>query len=166
MTSDGSANSHYIDDLQSRDNQGWKTLDLYDEEDQNGRYIRSNPDLDEQGYMGELLVENDKSTATKAEDTESGYSFDSITSKGQMEQFEDRNDDVLRPEQVQKLNWENIEKGLLTELNLLREQRHSKEVKGSREHEETEGNEGKNSEIQLGNYNELDRDGLMAWYFW
>lgn len=154
MTSDGgSATSRYVQDLQSRDNQGWKTVDLYDKEDPNGRYIRSNLDLDTQGYMGELLVESDKSTVTKAvlfKDTESVYSFDSAISKGEVEQFGDRN-----------------EESLLTEIYQLREQRDSKEVKENSGHEEKEGNGRKlNSEVQLGNYEELDRDGLMTWYLW
>lgn len=133
MTSNGgSATAHYHYDLQSRDNHGWTTVDLYDKEDENGRYIKGITDLEKQGYMGELLVENDKSTVTKAvllKDAESGYLFDSVISKGEMEEFEDGNDDVSQPEQVQKLNWKNNEKSL-TEINQLREQIDSKEVKG------------------------------------
>lgn len=63
MTGDGgSTTSQYIDGLQSRYNQGWKTVDLYDKEDHNDGYIGSSLDLDE--HMGEWLVENDKPSRT------------------------------------------------------------------------------------------------------
>lgn len=133
LTSEGaSATSHDMDGLQVRDKHGWTTVDLYDEEDQSARYIRS--DLD---HMGELLEKNDKSTVTKAalfKDAESGYSFGGVISQGEVEPFQDRDDDVSQPEKAQKLNWKNIEKSLLMEINQLREQRDSKEVKESGEH--------------------------------
>lgn len=165
MTSEGAfASSHDMDGLQVPDKQGWTTVDLYDEEDQSTRYIRSDLDLD--SHMGALLVENDKSTVTKAalfKDAESGYSFGGVISQGELEQFQDRDDDVSQPEKAQKLNWKNIEKSLLMEINQLREQRDSKEVKESGEHVGEERNGRKlNSQVQLRKDKELDRDGFMT----
>lgn len=169
----GSATSHYINDLQSHDNQGGTDLVLYgkydDEEDQDDRYdSRSNLDLDKQSDMGELLVQNNKFTVTTAvlfKGTGSGYSLDEDVSKGEGEEFEGENDDIAQPEQIQKLNWK--KEILLTDINQLREQRDSEEVEEIREHEEEEGN-GRmlNSEVKSRNGKELDGDGLMTWYFW
>lgn len=170
----GSATSHYINDLQSHDNQGGTDLVLYgkyDEEDQDDGYdSRSNLDLDKQSDMGELLVENNKFTVTTAvlfKGTGSGYSLDEDVSKGDGEEFEGENDDISQPEQVQKLNWKKIEEILPTDISQLRKQRDSEEVEEIREHEEEEGN-GRmlNSEEKLRNGKELDGDGLMTWYFW
>lgn len=169
----GSATSHYINDLQSQDNLGGTDLDLYgknDEEDHDGRYDSTRKlDIDKQSDMGELLVENNKSTVTGAvlfKDTGSGYSLDEDVSKGEEEEFDGKNDDISQPEQVQKLNWKKIEE-ILTDINQLRKQRDSEQEEEIREYEKEDGN-GRmfNSEVKLRNGKELDEEGLMTWYFW
>lgn len=171
----GSAISHYINNLQSQDNQGGADLDLYgkyDEEDHDGRYdSRRNLDIDKQSDMGELLAENNKSAVTGAvlfKDTGSGYSLDEDASKGEEEEeeFDGKNDDISQPEQVQKQNWKEIDE-ILTDIYQIRKQRDSEQVEEIREREKEDGN-GRmlNSEVKLRNGKELDEEGLRTWYFW
>lgn len=139
--------SHYTEDLQSHDNQGWRTVDLYETEDHSGRRIRSNRDLDEQ--------DESVTKAVLFKDAKSGDSFDVISreEREDLDRIEDGNDDASQPKQVQTQN--DTEKSLT-------EFKQFQQVTERSEH----GEQRRNSEEQLGDDKELGRGGSMTWFFW
>lgn len=170
----GSATSRHINNLHSLNNQGATDVDLggkYETGDRDDRYdTRSKLDPDKRGYMGELSLEKNKSTVTRSglfRDTGSVDSVDKDIKKSEEIEFEGENDDISQPEQVQALNWKEIEQ-ILTQINHLREQRDSEEVEETMENNEKDEKTVRmsNSEVKFRNGTELDGDGLMTWFFW
>lgn len=171
---------HYVDELHSHENQGGVVdVSIYDEHDNSEKEEEEDGDeswveLDPEklGFREEGLVEEKNESAVTGssllEGAGSGYLVHKDFSESEEEEFEGEEDDISQLQQVKKLNWKEVfEQMLPTEVNQLRylEPPVSEEEEESREHEEDE-KDGRNSEVNLRDDEELDDDGLTTWYFW